>query len=186
MLDTIGHVRLVDFGLCKQQVVTTVSARTFVGTRGYVAPEVIRMTLNTKPKSRYGRQQGYGNACDWWSLGIVLYEMLTGETPFYNPNPQMMFYKIMNEEPRFTAEIPTDARSLIKGLLQKDPHSRLGSGDIIPRAIMSNSYFNCYDWQKLQKLEITPPWTPSLDGTATDLRWIANFGKPLRLIPQAQ
>merc|ERR1719163_2412064 len=147
MLDVRGHVRLVDFGLCKQQVVSKASARTFVGTRGYVAPEVIRMTLNNKPKykaraRRSGRRiPGYGHACDWWSLGICLYEMLLGETPFYNPNPQLMFYNIMNSEPHYPAEVPADAADIIAGLLRKSPDERLGFNETRPRAILNHPFF---------------------------------------------
>eukprot|EP00937_MAST-01D_sp_MAST-1D-sp2_P004153 g4153.t1 len=179
MLDVQGHVRLVDFGLCKQQVMSNASARTFVGTRGYVAPEVIRMTLNSRPRSRQRprrsgqrRVQGYGHACDWWSLGICLYEMLVGETPFYNPNPQLMFYNIMNSEPVFPSSMPADASEFIAALLRKSPDARLGFHDVRAADIRGHVFFRTVDWDALERCEVRPPWTPDLDGTPTDVKYV--------------
>ena len=182
MLDSYGHIRLVDFGLCKQQVLSRRKARTFVGTRAYVAPEVIRMSLKYAPPSRSGlRPPGYGHACDWWSLGIILYEMLSGTTPFDAQTPRRTFHNILNVEPAFPHCIKRVARSMLKGLLRKDPRWRLGCEsldgitDSSPSSIMSHDFFMSwkgFDWEMLERKQIAPPWQPSLDGTPLDMTYV--------------
>jgi len=181
MLDGNGHVRLVDFGLCKQQVMSRRKARTFVGTRAYVAPEVIRMSLKYAPPTASGsRPRGYGHACDWWSLGIILFEMLSGVTPFDAQTPRRTFHNILNVEPIFPSCIKRSARALLKGLLRKDPRWRLGCEgldrdlDAKPVSIMEHEFFTSwegFDWELLDRKQIMPPWKPTLTGSPTDMRY---------------
>ena len=180
MLDSNGHVRLVDFGLCKQQVLSRRKARTFVGTRAYVAPEVIRMSLKYAPPTSSGaRPRGYGHACDWWSLGIILFEMLSGVTPFDAQTPRRTFHNILNVEPIFPACIKRSARALLKGLLRKDPRWRLGCEGLDrdmnskPLGIMEHEFFKSWEgfsWGLLDRKRIAPPWKPTLTGSPTDMR----------------
>ena len=91
LIDAEGHLKLVDFGLCKRNVVGPNDASTFVGSAAYVAPELLTF--------QYGR--GYGKAVDWWSLGTLVYEMMVGIPPFYERNRQQMFWRILREEVAF-------------------------------------------------------------------------------------
>lgn len=93
LLDAVGNVRLTDFGLSKEGVSDhSTGANSFCGTPEYIAPEVLR-------------REGHGRAVDWWSLGALLYEMITGLPPFYSRNRETMFEKIMKAELSFPEQI---------------------------------------------------------------------------------
>jgi len=107
LLDADGHIRITDFGLSKENVVDD-SVRSFCGTPEYLAPEVLK------------RQQ-YGKAVDWWSLGTLLYEMISGLPPFYDRNRERMYKKILGAELRFPTHMSPEARSVCRGMLTRDP-----------------------------------------------------------------
>lgn len=141
LLNNEGHVVITDFGLSKQ-LVDDETTRTFCGTPEYLAPEVLR-------------GQGHGFPVDWWSLGTLIFEMLTGLPPFYSTNTNAMYQKILSGEVSYPREIPPVCRSLLEGLLTKDPKKRFGADDI-----MQHPWYGAIDWKKLENKEITPPWIP--------------------------
>jgi len=116
LLDEVGHICLTDFGLSKESVATPNAARTFCGTPEYLAPEILQGV-------------GHGKGVDWWSLGTLIFEMLTGLPPFYSRNINHMYEKILKAELRCPSFLPADVKGLIEGLLIRDPIKRLGSGD---------------------------------------------------------
>jgi hypothetical protein len=127
MIASTGHVRLVDFGLAKLQADTPRSAFSLVGSPFYVAPEVL---------SNFEGRCGYGKAVDWWGMGVLIYEMLLGHTPFMTSgvrltaeNKKQLYHDICHSDVTFPpdVEIDANAKSLIMGLLDKEPMSRLGS-----------------------------------------------------------
>ncbi|KAE9195482.1 hypothetical protein PF001_g21352 [Phytophthora fragariae] len=114
----------------------------------------------------------YGKAYDWWSLGIVIYEMLVGESPFYDENEHKMLSRIAYSDVVFPSDFPRDAYDLVKGLLCKDPKQRLGSertGGV--DAIKRCRFFRHIDWDKLLRREVKAHWTPKLSGE-TDTRYV--------------
>ncbi|GLD91950.1 hypothetical protein PINS_up000483 [Pythium insidiosum] len=151
MIDNDGHVALVDFGLAKLHVSEYKGAKTMAGSPQYTAPELLL------PKTK----RSYGKAADWWSLGILLYEMSVGKSPFYDSNIEKMYHKIQNDPLTFPdrPELPPDLKDVLVGFLQKDPTKRLGSkiGDIL-----THPYFKGIDWDLLLQKKITPPWKPNL------------------------
>lgn len=153
MMADDGHVRLVDFGLSKQDVSSPLGARTVVGTPNYVAPEVL--TAETP-----GFDEGYGKAADWWSLGVMIFEMLSGRAPFYDRNRRKMFWNILHKELRIPANLSPQAQGLIRGLLRRDPSVRFGAWQSPPQEIIQHPFFAHIDWQKLLRKEIEPPWMP--------------------------
>lgn len=103
LLDYSGHIALCDFGLCKLNMTETETTNTFCGTPEYLAPELLL-------------GQGYTKTVDWWTLGVLLFEMLTGLPPFYDENTNEMYRKILQDELRFPEEVGSEARSLLTGV----------------------------------------------------------------------
>ena len=104
LLDSSGHISLTDFGLCKEHVSFNDTTNTFCGTAEYLAPEVLT-------------GQGYGKAVDWWSLGILFYEMTTGLPPFYSENTNLMYKKILHNQLVFPPGFSDKAQSLLRGVI---------------------------------------------------------------------
>ncbi|KAF9202078.1 hypothetical protein BGZ49_007747 [Haplosporangium sp. Z 27] len=191
LLSSQGHLVLVDFGLCKQNVTEDERTHTFCGTTEYLAPEIVKGT-------------GYGKAVDWWSLGVLLYEMLFGSTPFADDRTESTHHKILHQPVVFPkqvgqpipkggsrrhknqeAEIPCingsisyHAQDLIQKLLDKNPKTRLGSGsgpngaDAVA-AIKAHPFFQGINFERLQTRDVTPPFQPHV-GIAGDLD-VSNF-----------
>ncbi|KAG0365124.1 AGC protein kinase Gad8 [Gamsiella multidivaricata] len=152
LLDYTGHIALCDFGLCKLGMTETETTNTFCGTPEYLAPELLL-------------GQGYTKTVDWWTLGVLLYEMLTGLPPFYDENIHEMYRKILQDELRFPDEVSPDARSLLTALLTRDPNQRLGNNG--SSAIKQHSFFKPISFPHLMAKRIHPPFKPSVS-SATD------------------
>jgi serine/threonine protein kinase len=154
MMDMDGHVKLVDFGLSKQGITNPVSgAHSYCGTPEYLAPEVM-----TEQAFR-----SYGTAIDWWSLGALLYEMLTGLPPWYNRDRKKMFAGIRAGELRFPETVPPDAQSLLRALLCRNPRQRLGATQDGVDQIRQHEFFKDIDWKALVKRQIPAPWKPQAE-----------------------
>ncbi|TPX47866.1 hypothetical protein SeLEV6574_g02424 [Synchytrium endobioticum] len=152
LLDYTGHIALCDFGLCKLDMKQGAKTNTFCGTPEYLAPELLL-------------GQGYTKSVDWWTLGILLYEMLTGLPPFYDENTNEMYRKILIDELRFPDEIGSQAKDLLKALLNRDPNERLGQDG--PEAIKTHPFFADINWTKLMARKYQPPFKPNVT-SATD------------------
>eukprot|EP00914_Ancora_sagittata_P012466 GHVO01023975.1.p1 GENE.GHVO01023975.1~~GHVO01023975.1.p1 ORF type:complete len:488 (-),score=68.05 GHVO01023975.1:213-1676(-) len=171
LLDKDGHVKIADFGLCKEEMFYGAMTKTFCGTPEYLAPEVLE-------------DHDYGRAVDWWGTGVVMYEMMCGRLPFYNRDPEVLFELILVSDIRFPKTLSEDAKRLLAGLLDKNPKKRLGGGELDAKEIMSHSFFMKIDWQLLIDRKIQPPWKPDL-ADAGDTKYIPEeFAmEPVRLTP---
>ncbi|KAI0771347.1 AGC/Akt protein kinase [Irpex lacteus] len=148
LLDYTGHIALCDFGLCKLNMKDSDTTNTFCGTPEYLAPEILA-------------GQGYNKTIDWWTLGVLLYEMLSGLPPFYDENTDAMYQKILQQPLAFGEEIGSSARSILTGLLTRDPHHRLGVNGADD--IKKHPFFAKHlDFNKLLRKEIQPPFKPSV------------------------
>lgn len=157
LLDAEGHVMLTDFGLAKQFDESTRS-NSMCGTLEYMSPEIVQ-----------GR--GHDKAADWWSVGILMYEMLTGKPPFRGGNRQKIQQKIVKDKIKLPGFLSSEAHSLLKGLLQKESSRRLGSGVGGSNEIKNHSWFKSINWKKLEGREIKPSFVPQVAGK----QCIANF-----------
>lgn len=171
LLDKEGHIKIADFGLCKEEMFYGASTKTFCGTPEYLAPEVLE-------------DNDYGRAVDWWGTGVVMYEMMCGRLPFYNRDPEVLFELILMEEIRFPRTITENAKSLLKGLLIKNPKQRLGGGEEDVQEITRHPFFACINWQDLVDKKIAPPWKPDIQSD-TDTKYIPDefANEPVHLTP---
>lgn len=145
LLDHEGHVKLTDYGMCKEGVRESDTTATFCGTPNYIAPEILR-------------GEDYSFSVDWWALGVLLYEMLAGRSPFdiagASENPDQntedyLFQVILQKTIRIPRSLSVKAASVLKGFLCKDPAERLGCGKR-PSAffdIVTHSFFKAIDWE---------------------------------------
>jgi serum/glucocorticoid-regulated kinase 2 len=152
LLDGEGHVALTDFGLSKDQCDKTHLASTFCGTPVYVAPELITKTP-------------YGFSIDWWALGIVLFELISGRVPFASRDRRRMFDKIVHEPVSFCGLFSVNAQGIIENLLVKDPNHRLGckpngngGKDVQQHAFFMHHGYT--DFDRVYHKEFVPPFTP--------------------------
>lgn len=172
LLDADGHVMLTDFGLAKQFDESTRS-NSMCGTVEYMAPEIVL-------------GKGHDKAADWWSIGILLFEMLTGKPPFIGGNRDKIQQKIVKDKMKLPAFLSSEAHSLLKGLLQKEASRRLGSGPGGSNEIKNHKWFKSINWRKLEEREIQPSFRPTVAGKIC----VANFEErwtsmPLTVSPVA-
>lgn len=137
-----GHIKIADFGLCKDNIRLTDTTRTFCGTPEYLSPEVIE-------------DNQYGRAVDWWSLGVLLYEMMCGSLPFNNRTTDLLFREILLKPVTFPANLSEPAKLFLNGLLIKEPSKRLGGGPEDVREIMIHPFFRGLDWQELIEKKVS-------------------------------
>uniref|UniRef100_A0A669E0C7 non-specific serine/threonine protein kinase n=1 Tax=Oreochromis niloticus TaxID=8128 RepID=A0A669E0C7_ORENI len=157
MLDKDGHIKITDFGLCKEGITPDATMKTFCGTPEYLAPEVLE-------------DNDYGRAVDWWGLGVVMYEMMCGRLPFYNQDHERLFELILMEEIRFPRNLSPEAKSLLAGLLKKDPKHRLGGGPSDAKEVMTHNFFITINWQDVEQRKLTPLFKPQVT-SETDTRY---------------
>lgn len=141
LLDENGHAKLTDFGLSKD-LRSDKLATTFCGTNEYLAPEIVKA-------------DSYGTAIDWWTLGILMYEMLYGKTPFFCTNKAQMFKRITHSDVPFPAGSDPTAEELIVGLLEKDPSKRFGLAQI-----KASNFMSGIDFDLVLERKIAPKYIP--------------------------
>mgnify|MGYP001215645584 CR=1 FL=1 len=152
MMDMDGHVKLVDFGLSKQGITNPVSgASSYCGTPEYLAPEVVTGV-------------GHDKGVDWWSLGILLYEMLVGLPPFYSENTNLMYDLIQKADLRIPGFVSSDAKNLLQNLLQLVPENRLGFGPEDCKPIQAHRFFSPLNWDDLLSRKVKPQFVPQVRG----------------------
>ena len=146
-----GYLKLIDFGMAKM-VQGNEKATSFCGTPEYLAPEIIT-------------GEGHNRAADWWSYGILIFEMLCGIPPFYCENTERMYDLITNAELRFPKRIPLsdNAKDLIKKLLVKKQDKRLGVNKGFEE-IKAHPFFQGFDFEALLNKKMEPPFIPTLHG----------------------
>ncbi|KAF1832705.1 serine/threonine-protein kinase YPK2/YKR2 [Decorospora gaudefroyi] len=160
LLDYTGHIALCDFGLCKLDMKDEDRTNTFCGTPEYLAPELLTGA-------------GYTKSVDWWTLGVLLYEMLTGLPPFYDENTNDMYRKILTEPLHFPGPeiVPPAARDLLTRLLDRNADKRLGAKGAAE--IKAHYFFHSIDWRKLLERKYEPSFKPNV----VDAKDTANFDR---------
>uniref|UniRef100_A0A673B598 Protein kinase C n=1 Tax=Sphaeramia orbicularis TaxID=375764 RepID=A0A673B598_9TELE len=145
MLDKDGHIKIADFGMCKENVFGEARATTFCGTPDYIAPEILL-------------GQKYTFSVDWWSFGVLVYEMLIGQSPFQGDDEDELFESIRSDTPHYPRWITKESKNLIELLFERDPSRRLGVvGDI-----RAHPFFKTINWSALEKREVDPPFKPKV------------------------
>ena len=146
MIGDDGYLKMIDFGFAK-----VVKTRTFTicGTPEYIAPEIL---LN----------KGHGKAVDWWTLGILIYEMLAGFPPFQDDDPLNIYRKIINTKPRYPDGFDGRVKSIIKHLLRRDLSKRYGNLKKGAEDIKKHRVFEKVQWDKMLNRQIGAPYVPKL------------------------
>ncbi|XP_035789373.1 uncharacterized protein LOC118465335 [Anopheles albimanus] len=153
LLDGDGHIVLTDFGLSRELAVENERALSFCGTIEYMAPEILK-----------GSSYGHGMAVDWWSVGVLMFELLVGQSPFHvDSGPSEIQRRISNEEPIIPANLSAEAADFLRKLLTKDPKRRLGCGEQKAGELKSHPFLRQIDWELLQQKRIPAPYKPNVE-----------------------
>ncbi|KRZ07199.1 Protein kinase C iota type [Trichinella zimbabwensis] len=159
LIDADGHIKLTDYGMCKEGVGIGDTTSTFCGTPNYIAPEILR-------------GEEYSFSVDWWALGVLMYEMMAGRSPFDivgmvdTPDQQTedyLFQIILEKTIRIPRSLSVKAASVLKGFLNKNPAERLGCTQPLEQGfedIKNHAFFRNIEWELVEAKQITPPYRP--------------------------
>lgn len=153
LLDRHGHLKITDFGFAKEVPDIT---WTLCGTPDYLAPEVVS-------------SKGYNKSVDWWSLGILIFEMLCGFTPFWDAGSHMKIYEnILKGKVKYPPYIHPDAQDLLQRLITPDLTKRLGNLHAGSKDVMDHAWFAEVTWERLARKDIDAPYVPPVQGGIGD------------------
>ncbi|KAF2189602.1 calcium-independent protein kinase C [Zopfia rhizophila CBS 207.26] len=154
LLTLDGHIKIGDYGLCKEEMWYGSTTSTFCGTPEFMAPEIL---LDKK----------YGRAVDWWAFGVLIYQMLLQQSPFRGEDEDEIYDAILADEPLYPIHMPRDSVSILQKLLTREPELRLGSGPTDAQEIMSHAFFRNINWDDVYHKRIPAPFIPQIS-SATD------------------
>ncbi|XP_053263157.1 protein kinase C theta type [Podarcis raffonei] len=143
LLDKEGHIKIADFGMCKEHMGGDAKTSTFCGTPDYIAPEILL-------------GQKYNTSVDWWSFGVLLYEMLIGQSPFHGQDEEELFQSIRMDSPFYPRWLDKDARDLLVKLFVREPERRLGAKG----NIRQHPFFQEINWEAIEARAVEPPFKP--------------------------
>ncbi|NWX87954.1 KS6A2 kinase, partial [Nothoprocta ornata] len=149
LLDEEGHIKITDFGLSKEAIDHDKRAYSFCGTIEYMAPEVVN-------------RRGHTQSADWWSFGVLMFEMLTGSLPFQGKDRKETMALILKAKLGMPQFLSIEAQSLLRALFKRNPSNRLGAGFDGVEEIKRHPFFATIDWNKLYRKEIKPPFKPAV------------------------
>ncbi|XP_029019482.1 protein kinase C theta type [Betta splendens] len=145
LLDSEGHIKIADFGMCKENMQDESRTSTFCGTPDYIAPEILL-------------GQKYNSSVDWWSFGVLLYEMLIGQSPFHGRDEEELFQSIRTDNPLYPRWLSKDARDILVKLFVREPEERLG----VKGNIRLHKFFSSTDWSALEQRQVEAPFKPTI------------------------
>jgi serine/threonine protein kinase len=146
-----GHVKIADFGMCKEGILDGTLTNTFCGTPDYIAPEILK-------------EQMYGSSVDWWALGVLMYEMLAGQPPFEADTEDDLFEAILHDDVLFPVWLTKVSIRILRALMCKRIPDRLGCGANGERDIKTHPFFATIDWEALENRQVPPPFKPVVKG----------------------
>ncbi|KAJ3034450.1 Serine/threonine kinase [Rhizophlyctis rosea] len=149
LMERDGHIKVADYGICKENMPYGQTTRTFCGTPDYMAPEILM-------SNRYGR------AVDWWSFGVLIYVMLIGRYPFHGEDETDILDAILEDAIEYPSNMPGATLSLLQGLMNKNPARRLGGGRSDAAEVKAHPYFAGQDWNAYLEKRIPPPFVPTI------------------------
>ncbi|KAG0371259.1 Serine/threonine kinase [Mortierella sp. AD032] len=158
LLSLDGHIKIGDYGLCKENMPFGATTRTICGTPEFMAPEILE-------------EQPYDRAVDWWAYGVLMYEMLLGRAPFSGEEEDDIYDSILEDEPLYPQNFGRHEQALLQSLLVKVPSLRLGSGPSDAEEIKAHAYFRNVNFDDVYHKRIRPPFLPKVK-SKTD---VSNF-----------
>lgn len=149
LLTPEGHIKIADYGLCKDEMWYGNKTSTFCGTPEFMAPEILK-------------EQEYTKAVDWWAFGVLLYQMLLCQSPFSGEDEDEVFNAILTDEPLYPIDMAGDIVQIFQGLLTKDPERRLGAGPRDAAEVMAEPFFRNIVFDDILNLRVQPPYIPEI------------------------
>ncbi|KAI8330627.1 kinase-like domain-containing protein [Chlamydoabsidia padenii] len=151
MLGLDGHIKVTDYGLCKEGMFYGNTTGTFCGTPEFMSPEILL-------------EQRYGRAVDWWAFGVLIYEMLLGQSPFRGEDEDEIFDAILEDDILYPINMSRDSVSICQRLLTRDPAHRLGAGPDDAAEIKAHPFFRGVNWEDMLAKRVPPPFYPTVNG----------------------
>ncbi|KAG1554949.1 hypothetical protein G6F49_007578 [Rhizopus delemar] len=169
MLCLDGHIKLADYGLCKENMWGNNTTNTFCGTPEFMAPEILL-------ENRYGR------AVDWWAFGVLLYEMLLGQSPFKGEDEDEIFDAVLEDNILYPINLSKNSVAICEALLERNPQRRLGGGKGDAQEVKNHLFFTGVNWEDMLAKRVPPPFLPTVSGRADTSNFDEEFTREIPIL----